>query len=103
MRAGWRTRSRFTATPLLRREKFLQHKNTEASRRSTRSPLTSVSAMFSPNLVHGRIGHRTLAIADAVTDTARRALGVMGTQHSVQVADAGSNPAESILPLVEGE
>jgi hypothetical protein len=51
----------------------------------------------------GRIGHRTLAIADAVTDTARRARGVMGTQHSVQVADAGSNPAESILPLVKEE
>ena len=30
-----------------------------------------------------------------------RARSVMGTQHSVTVADAGSNPAGSILPFVE--
>src|ERR1019366_8776435 len=41
-----------------------------------------------------------LAIGQAVLKTPFRARSVRGTRHSVPVADAGSNPAGSILPVV---
>src|ERR1039457_7066926 len=40
-------------------------------------------------------------ISPARPETAFRARSVTGTRHSVTVADAGSNPAGSILPVVE--
>jgi hypothetical protein len=42
-----------------------------------------------------------LAIVYGLSETPFRARSVMATQHSVTVADAGSNPAGSILPVVE--
>ena len=49
---------------------------------------------------HGRseIVDHSLAIFAVATETRLRARGVRETQHSVTVADAGSNPAGSILP-----
>jgi hypothetical protein len=41
-----------------------------------------------------------LAISSGAGPSSFRARGVRGTQHSVQVADAGSTPAGSILPVV---
>ena len=62
------------------------------------------------NLISSQFGHPTnkivthdLAEGCTNTETPLRARGVTGTQHSVQVADAGSNPAGSILLLVEDE
>ena len=50
---------------------------------------------------HTEIAARSLAISSTVTQTRLRARGVKETRHSVTVADAGSNPAGSILPFVE--
>ena len=41
-----------------------------------------------------------LAISGGERPSSPRARGVRGTQHSVKVADAGSTPAGSILPVV---
>ena len=41
-----------------------------------------------------------LATIPAPRETTIRARGAMGAQHSVQVADAGSSPAGSILPVL---
>jgi hypothetical protein len=43
----------------------------------------------------------TLCPSFWTAETRVRARGVTGTPHSVQVADAGSNPAGSVLPTVE--
>ena len=42
-----------------------------------------------------------LAFLSAIPETPLRARGATAARHSVQVADAGSNPAGSILPSVE--
>ena len=48
-----------------------------------------------------KIPSASLAIFSAVSETPIRARSVRGTRHSVTVADAGSNPVGSILPVVE--
>ena len=50
---------------------------------------------------HQGIVIRSLARHRTSDDTPHRARGATVAQHSVQVADAGSNPAGSILPSVE--
>ena len=48
-----------------------------------------------------KIVSASLAIFLADSETRIRARGVRGTRHSVIVANAGSNPVGSILPVVE--
>jgi hypothetical protein len=47
-----------------------------------------------------RIVIYNLAVSGDAEPVFLRARGVRGTQHSVKAADAGSNPAGSILPVV---
>ena len=49
---------------------------------------------------HQSVVTDTLVRGPAHDETPRRARGATGAQYSVQVADAGSNPAGSILPFV---
>src|ERR1700722_8056755 len=73
------------------------------SRPSKRAIFERLERRGPPPIPHAldEIAHYSLAILSAIAETPLRARGATVAQHSVQVADAGSNPAGSILPSVE--